>query len=149
MDSGLEELLKKRNSVRKYQSVPVSKDDLDKLLWAGYGKTPIGRTVPSAGACYPLKLYLVEKSDNFNYFDAPNYIVIAADYSRITKRYGDRGYRYTYMEAGHVAQNITLKAIELDLATVMVGAFNDKKIKGQLNINEEPIYIIPVGKEAV
>ena len=137
----------KRHSARQYQSTPVSQEDLDKLLWSGYGKTPIGRTVPSAGACYPLKLYLAEKKEDFNYYDAPDYIVIAVDYRQILKRYGERSYRYVYLEAGHVAQNITLRAIELGLGTVMIGAFNDDKIKRLLGINEEPIYIIAVGKE--
>jgi len=148
MDSALTELLNKRNSVRKFQPTPVSKEDMDQLLWAGYGTTPLGRTVPSAGACYPLKLYALEKSDIFNFYDAPNYIVITADFAKITHRYGDRGYRYTYLEAGHVAQNITLRAIELGLATVMVGAFREGKIKGIMGISEEPLYIIPIGKEA-
>jgi nitroreductase len=143
----LEELLTKRNSVRKFQPTSISKEDLDKLLWAGYGETPIGRTVPSAGACYPLKLYLVEKRADFNFYDALNYIVIAADYSRILPRYGKRGYMYTHIEVGHVAQNITLMAIELGLATVMIGAFRSNKIKQILGIKEEPLYIIPVGKE--
>lgn len=146
--SELEELLNKRCSVRKYQPMPVSNEDLKRLLWAGYGRTSIGRTVPSAGACYPLKLYLTVKRNDFNYYDAPNYIVIATDYEKITRRYGERGYRYVYMEAGHVAQNITLMAIELGLATVMIGAFRDSKVKELLGINEEPIYIICIGLEA-
>lgn len=145
----LEELLNKRHSTRRYQPVPVSKEDLDKLIWAGYGATPIGRTVPSAGACYPLKLYAVEKRDDFNFYSAPNYIVITADYySKIIPRYNKRGYIYTYMEVGHVAQNITLMAIELGLATVMIGAFKTGEVKGLLSIKEEPVYIICIGLEA-
>lgn len=149
MNSKIEALLMKRNSVRKYQSTPVSQEDLDKLLWVGYGKTPIGRTVPSAGACYPLKLYLAEKKEGLNYYDAPHYIVIAVDYSKILKRYGERSYRYVYLEAGHVAQNITLRAIELGLGTIMIGAFNEGKVKKLLEIKEEPIYIIAVGREKI
>jgi hypothetical protein len=28
----------------------------------------------------------------------------------------------------------------------MIGAFEDKEVKGVLGIKEEPLYIIPVGK---
>jgi len=73
-------------------------------------------------------------------------IVIAADYGGICQRYGRRGVRYAYIEAGHIGQNIALQAIELGLGTVMIGAFRDGAVKALLEIKEEPIYIIPVGK---
>jgi len=72
-------------------------------------------------------------------------LIIAADYGGVFQRYGRRGYRYAYIEAGHVGQNIALQAVELGLGTVMIGAFNDGAVKALLEIKEEPIYIIPVG----
>jgi len=59
--ASLEELLRQRRSVRDYADVPLMKDEVMKLLWAGQGITsPVGfRTAPSAGALYPLELYLV------------------------------------------------------------------------------------------
>ena len=38
--------------------------------------------------------------------DAAAVIVVAADYGRTTRKYGQRGMRYVHMEAGHAAQNI-------------------------------------------
>jgi SagB-type dehydrogenase family enzyme len=73
-------------------------------------------------------------------------IIIAADYSRTTGHYGQRGNRYVHMEVGHVGQNVSLQAIALSLGTVMIGAFEDKEVKEVLGIKEEPLYIIPVGK---
>lgn len=73
-------------------------------------------------------------------------IIIAAEYGRTTGHYGQRGIRYVHMEAGHVGQNISLQAIALGLGTVMIGAFEDREVKEVLRIEEEPLYIIPVGK---
>ena len=56
----LEELLRKRRSVRSFTGEDISVGDKGQLLWAAQGKThPRGfRTAPSAGALYPLEVYL-------------------------------------------------------------------------------------------
>lgn len=79
--------------------------------------------------------------------DAPVSLVITADYSRTTQKYGERGRRYVYMEAGHAAENIYLQAEALDLGTVTVGAFHEEEIKDLLQIpaEYEPLYVMPVG----
>jgi SagB-type dehydrogenase family enzyme len=76
---------------------------------------------------------------------APVSIVLAADYSRTTARYGERGLRYIHMEVGHSTQNIYLQCGSLGLGAVAVGAFADKNVKALLEIEEEPLMIIPVG----
>jgi SagB-type dehydrogenase family enzyme len=75
-------------------------------------------------------------------------IVFAAVYDRITKRYGERGIAYTYMEAGHAAQNVYLQAQALELGTVVVGAFVDDRVKNVVGMKEDetPLYILPVGR---
>lgn len=57
----LGQLLQQRRSVRDYSSDALSLSDLGQLLWAAQGIThPRGlRTAPSAGALYPLELYVV------------------------------------------------------------------------------------------
>ncbi len=52
----LERALTERRSVRQYRDIPLSLSDLAQLLWAAQGVTGAGgrRTVPSAGALYPL-----------------------------------------------------------------------------------------------
>jgi SagB-type dehydrogenase family enzyme len=81
--------------------------------------------------------------------EAPVSIIFAAVYDRITKKYGERGIVYTYMEAGHAAQNIYLQAEALNLGTVVVGAFTDDKVKNVIGMKEEetPLYILPIGKK--
>ena len=75
-------------------------------------------------------------------------IIITAIYERTTERYGERGIRYVHMEAGHAAQNVYLQAVALNLGTVSIGAFYDDQIKEILNLNqqEQPLYIMPVGR---
>jgi len=78
---------------------------------------------------------------------APVSFVISAVYARITAKYGNRGLRYTYMEAGHAAQNISLLGVELGIGICTVGAFEDEEVKNvlKLPVNEEPLYILPLG----
>lgn len=64
----LEESIANRRSIRSYSNAPVSLNELSQILWAAYGitkpntlyKTLRGgyRTVPSAGALYPLEIYI-------------------------------------------------------------------------------------------
>lgn len=57
----LEQLLQQRRSVRKYQKQSLNLFNVGQLLWAAQGITNAKgfRTAPSAGALYPLELYLV------------------------------------------------------------------------------------------
>lgn len=73
---------------------------------------------------------------------------LSADYERISSKYGERGVRYSHMEAGHAAQNLLLQAVALDLGAVLVGAFTDARVKRLLHLSkqETPLYLIPVGK---
>ena len=75
-------------------------------------------------------------------------IVITANYKKTTIKYGRRGKRYVDMEAGHVAENISLQLVSLRLGTVTIGAFDDSAVKSVLNLpyGEEPLYIMPIGK---
>jgi SagB-type dehydrogenase family enzyme len=56
----LEETLEKRRSVRSFSPDPLSLEELSQLLWAAQGITgqEEERTAPSAGATFPIELYL-------------------------------------------------------------------------------------------
>jgi len=63
-DMSLNETLKRRKSIRQFSTEPLSKEELSYLLWASTGiqREESGyefRTVPSAGALYPIDTYLV------------------------------------------------------------------------------------------
>ncbi len=59
--TSLEKTLRERRSIRHYKDLPLSLSDLSQLLWAAQGITAPGgrRTAPSAGALYPLEVYVV------------------------------------------------------------------------------------------
>ncbi len=182
----IEEALLKRRSIRSYKNEPLNVSEISQVLWAAQGITDKRtgfRTAPSAGALYPLEIYLVigkvkdlepgvykyrpenheiilvSKGDKRNDLyisalrqewikNAPVVIVISAIFERTTIKYGERGIRYVYMEAGHCAQNIYLQCVSLNLGTVTVGAFYDDEVKRVLNLqkNESPLYLMPIGK---
>jgi SagB-type dehydrogenase family enzyme len=56
----IEEVLATRRSVREYADGPLSLAELSQLLWAAQGVTDQSgfRTAPSAGALYPLEVYV-------------------------------------------------------------------------------------------
>ena len=164
----LEKAIAERTSTRVYEAMPIDIKDLSQVLWSAYGSGIYGRTVPSAGACYPLRVYVALKRakglkegvyryqphylepvkgevKGFNYFNAPAYIILAANPSKTVGHYGKRGYQYVTIEAGHSAQNISLQATALKMGTVMIGAFREDKIKKLLGIEDDPLYIIPLG----
>ena len=60
-EKSLEQLLEQRRSVRAYRKAPLYLAEVGQLLWAAQGiSDPRGfRTSPSAGALYPLELYVV------------------------------------------------------------------------------------------
>ena len=60
-DTSIEEALRIRRSTRSYNNKPLTLAEVSQLLWAAQGITsPRGlRTAPSAGALYPLEIYVV------------------------------------------------------------------------------------------
>lgn len=162
----LEETLAQRRSVREFSDEALTLDEIGQLLWAAQGITsPVGqRTAPSAGALYPLEVYIVLRDGVYHYepaehqlrlrlrgdvrqalfvaaleqgavASAPANIVIAAVYARTAIKYGEeRTPRYVHLEAGHAAQNILLQAVALNLGAVPIGAFYDEQVKVALNL---------------
>lgn len=189
LNKELADLLEKRHSCRSFSAKSLKSDDVSGILWATSGKqydsvTGATRTAPSAGATYPLELYivvgkncvdelsegvyryiieehaleLVTEGDKRNDLaraclgqdfiaQAPVSLVISAMFSRTTDRYGERGDRYVYMEAGGACQNTYLAVTSLGLGTVEVGAFIDNQVRQALGLDKEevPLSVMPVG----
>jgi SagB-type dehydrogenase family enzyme len=80
--------------------------------------------------------------------DAPAVVVIAAILEKSTTKYGPRGVRYTYMEAGTADQNMYLEAQAIGLHMATVGAFVDEQVAAVLKFpaNVKPLLIAPIGR---
>lgn len=73
----------------------------------------------------------------------------AAVVYRMSWRYGERGYRYIHLDAGHVCQNLYLSALSIGCGACAVAAFDDDKINSLLGIDgreQFAVYLCTVGK---
>jgi SagB-type dehydrogenase family enzyme len=80
---------------------------------------------------------------------AVTFIWTAVPY-RMTWRYGQRGYRYLHLDAGHVCQNLYLSAESVGCGVCAIAAFLDEEINPAMGIdgdNEFVIYVATVGKK--
>jgi SagB-type dehydrogenase family enzyme len=69
---------------------------------------------------------------------------------RMTWSYAERGYRYLFLDAGHVCQNLYLTAEKFDLGVCAIGSFDDDKLNNLLHIdgiNQFVIYLATVGRK--
>jgi SagB-type dehydrogenase family enzyme len=162
----LEESILRRRSIRSFEPKELSLEQISQILWATQGitdKVRGFRTAPSAGALYPLEIYLVKSDGVFHYNveghslekirsndvrgeivraawgqsfiqQAPISVVISAVRTRTISRYGIRGDRYIDIEVGHAAENLHLQAVALGLASVPIGAFTDSEVKQILGL---------------
>jgi SagB-type dehydrogenase family enzyme len=70
---------------------------------------------------------------------------------RMTWSYAERGYRYLFIDAGHVCQNLYLTAEKLDLGVCAIGHFDDDRLNSMLGIDgvdQFAVYAATVGKKA-
>ncbi|MBM3286769.1 MAG: SagB/ThcOx family dehydrogenase [Candidatus Eisenbacteria bacterium] len=168
LDSGavsVETALARRRSVREFAERPLTAAEISQLLWAAQGVTSTDgrRTAPSAGALYPLEIYVATAEGVGHHLPAghlleprlsgdlrsrlsraalsqpsvsaaPAIFIITGVAERTRVKYGDRAERYIWLEAGHAAQNLLLQATALGLAGVPIGAFSDEALRRELNL---------------
>lgn len=73
----------------------------------------------------------------------------AADVARMTWRYGERGYRYLHLDAGHICQNLYLSAQVIGCGACAIAAFDDELLNSVVGIDGEEqfvVYVATVGK---
>jgi SagB-type dehydrogenase family enzyme len=137
------------------------------------------RTAPSAGETYPIDLYFATREGLFVYrpqehsleqtltedvrgmlagaagmqegvAQAGCDIIVAGSARKIAAKFRRDARKYMLLEAGHIAQNIQLQAVCLDLGSVTVGGFESRDVRKICKLPQslEPIYIISVGYPA-
>ena len=71
-----------------------------------------------------------------------------AIFNRSKCKYGQRAYRYIYLDAGHIAANLSLSATSMNLGTCQIAALYDDEVNQIINIDgtdESTIYLTIVG----
>ncbi|MCX6217964.1 SagB/ThcOx family dehydrogenase [Spirosoma sp.] len=170
-DASLWQIMHERTTARTVLPKKMDVDALATLLYSGYGINRTNadtefphpfRTVPSAGALYPLEIFfhhtyiegleiglyhynpsmnsisLLQRGDQSRAlrdvfiqpelaFNSSAMFFVTGWFERITFKYGERGYRFALIEAGHVVQNMILAAKALGFGTVPVGGFLDHR----------------------
>lgn len=145
------------------------------------------RTFPSAGALYPVEVYVatlacasVERgihhydpvkhalarlspcpakgdlermilADNL-WSGAAAALIFTGVFERTQAKYGERGYRFVLLEAGHAAQNVLLCAQSLGLAAAPIGGFCEDALGAAMGLDREkesPVYAVLLGGRAV
>ena len=80
--------------------------------------------------------------------EAPVVFIWTAIFGRTTYRYHERGYRYVYLDVGHIAENMALTATAMGLASCQIGAYFDDEIDTLLcfdGVSESVVYLSVVG----
>ncbi len=181
----VEAAISRRRSVRRFSPDALELAELSQLLWAAQGVTHFEgyRAAPSAGAIYPLEVYVlvgrvgdladgayryVPRAHQLNEVllgdgwpllwstvlanrqvkESAAVLAITSSLDRLEAKYGERAERYALVEVGHVVQNVYLQAVAMDLATVVVGSFNDADVSSIFGCSgtERPIVMMPVGR---
>jgi nitroreductase len=142
------ELIRVRQSVRRYSSRPVEQEKLMKCLEAA-------RLAPSASNSQPWSYVVVDDPMlkeqvahatyssvlRFNKFalQAPVIIVIVEEPPKIITLIGERVKKkeWPLIDIGITAEHFCLQAAELELGTCMIGWYNERKVKELIGIPED------------
>ena len=90
-------------------------------------------------------------SDPATFAGAACAFILTGAFGRSHFKYGERGYRFAILEAGHICQNILLTATSIGLGAVAVGGFVDDEVNSILDldgVDEASVYLIVVGRPA-
>jgi hypothetical protein len=88
----VEEAISQRRSTREYANKPITLEQLSQILWAAQGITNTrngSRSAPSAGALYPLEIYVVVREGGVKNLVAGLYHYLVAEHAISLQKTGD------------------------------------------------------------
>lgn len=148
------EVLNKRSSVRAFSPQDISDSDLEDIISAA-------DSAPSAGNLQAYRVFVVKDHemkaklakaayDQEFVADASVCMVFCSDPERSASEYGQRGRElYSIQDAAIAASFALLKAVDLGLGTVWVGAFNEFRVKEILTMERyRPVSLLLIGQPA-
>ena len=139
------ELIKSRQSDRKYSDKPIEKEKLERIVEAG-------RMAPSACNAQPWKFIVVTEADllaklaeassakllGMNEFagQATAMLVVIREQANLTSRIGAQIKRkdYSLIDIGIASENICLQAEAEGLGSCMLGWFDEEKVRKTLGV---------------
>ncbi len=136
-----------RRSIRRYADKPVARELVTLLLKAAMA-------APSACNLQPWAFIVVDEPETLarlreaasqGNYNAPLAIVVCGVHKHIP--WGGEGWR---QDCGGAAQNIMLECVELGLASVCIGGFEEEALRLLLSIppDVEPMCIVEIGYPA-
>jgi nitroreductase len=145
--------IQERQSIRRFSGEPLPEGAIEEILKTGF-------SAPSAGNKQPWRVVLVTNQELKDQLSiaaggqtflavAPVVLVICAVPSESAERYGERGKTlYVLQDTAALVQNMLLAVHLSGYASCWIGAFDEEKVTGVLNIPTgiRPVAILPIGK---
>ncbi len=81
--------------------------------------------------------------------DSSLVMFITAVFDRSIFKYAERGYRFIFLEAGHLAQNVNLVATAMGLGVINIGGYIDQQVDAMLGFDgttQSTIYLTAIGQ---
>jgi nitroreductase len=138
------ETIRDRRSIRTYKGERIPKDKLDKLL-------ETARLAPSAANRQVWKFIVVEDEQIKNQLvTACNNQAFVGTASQVIAGIGDPAQKWHQVDLAIALEHIVLEAVELELGTCWIGAFNEDEVKKILKIPQDKkvVALLTVGVPA-
>ena len=141
------QLAESRFSVRNYDTKPVEKEKIEKLL-------RVAQVAPTAANKQPQKIYIITKDEDREKlktvtkytFNAPMFFVVCVDKDKAWK-HKTEDTNSVDIDGSIIATHILFEAYDLGLGSVYVRAFQTEELKKLFNIPEniKPVALLPLG----
>ncbi len=143
------DVLKKRRSIRKYQTKPVESEKITEVLDAAR----LGPSANNQQPCYFIVITRPEAKESLraaykaDWFVQSPVIIVGCANPKEAWRRGSFGEEYWKVDLAIAFQNLVLAATELGLGTCWIAAFDENAVKNALNIPKEVrvVAMTPLG----